>query len=128
MHLTSRKPSVDFVQGAFLELLINSDLSFKLQLEQKVPMNCLLERKDVFFFSRVRSPHNTDRTQEEFRGEYLNSVVLVICPLIGVIEDQMKEGQPLGLTCSSLQDVNNPFNDNSWPQLLHQHIRRESTR
>ena len=58
-----RKPSVDFVQGAFLELLINSDLSFGLKLEQKIPVNHLLERRDVFtmmptgfgksFFSRV---------------------------------------------------------------------------
>ena len=31
------------------------------------------------------------------------SVVLVICPLIGLIEVQIKEGQPLGLTCASLQ-------------------------
>ena len=29
MHFTSRKLFVDFVQGAFLELLINSDLGLK---------------------------------------------------------------------------------------------------
>ena len=71
---------------------------------------------------------HSDRTEEKLRGEYLNSVALVICRLIGLIEDKMKEGQPLGLTCSSLQDVNDPFIDNSWPQLLHQHISREGTR
>ena len=47
MHFTSHEPSVDFVQGAFLKLLINSDLSFELKLEQKIPMNCLLEVRDV---------------------------------------------------------------------------------
>ena len=45
-------------------------------------------------------------------------MVLVICPLIGLIEDQVKEGQPLGLTCASLQDVNDFFSDNRLPQLL----------
>ena len=45
-------------------------------------------------------------------------MVLVICPLIGLIEDQIREGQPLGLTCASLQDVNDLFGDNPWPQLL----------
>ena len=45
-------------------------------------------------------------------------MALVICPLIGLIEDQVKEGQPLGLTCASLQDVNDLFSDNLWPQLL----------
>ena len=45
-------------------------------------------------------------------------MVLVICPLIGLIEDQIREGQPLGLTCASLQDVNDLFSDNPLPQLL----------
>ena len=50
--------------------------------------------------------------------EYLNSVNLVICPLIGLIEDQIKEGQPLGLTCASLQDVNDLFTDNLLPSCV----------
>ena len=45
-------------------------------------------------------------------------MILVICPLIGPIEDQIKEGQPLGLTCASLQDVNDLFSDNPLPQRL----------
>ena len=45
-------------------------------------------------------------------------MILVICPLIGLIEDQIKEGKPLGLTCASLQDVNDLFCDNPLPQLL----------
>ena len=40
MDFTSREPFVDFVQGAFLEILINS--------EQKITANYLLEGKDVF--------------------------------------------------------------------------------
>ena len=45
-------------------------------------------------------------------------MVLVICPLIDLTKDQIKEGQPLGLSCASLQDVNDLFSDNTWPQLL----------
>ena len=48
MYFIARKPSVHFVQGAFLELLINSDFRFELKLEQKIPVNCLLEGKDDF--------------------------------------------------------------------------------
>ena len=44
-------------------------------------------------------------------------MVLVICPLIGLIKDQIKEGQPLGLTCASLQGVDDPFSDNPLTQL-----------
>ena len=45
-------------------------------------------------------------------------MILVIFPLIGLIEDQVKEGQPLGLTCASLQDVNDLFSDDPVPQRL----------
>ena len=45
-------------------------------------------------------------------------MILVICPLIGLIEDQVKEGQYLGLTCASLQDVNDLFSDDPVPQRL----------
>ena len=51
-------------------------------------------------------------------GECPNGVIIVICPLIGLIEDQVKEGQPLGLTCASLQDVNDLFSDDPVPQRL----------
>ena len=46
-HFTSREPSVDFVQGAFFERLTDFDLSFELKLEQKIPVNFLLEVRDV---------------------------------------------------------------------------------
>ena len=36
-------------------------------------------------------------------------MILVIYPLTGLIEDQVKEGQPIDLTCASLQDVNDLF-------------------
>ena len=84
-------------------------------------MNRLLEGRDVFAkmptgfgmsFFQPCSPHHSDRTEEDL------SVVLVICPLIGLIEVQIKEGQPLGLNCASLQDVNDLFSDNPWPQPL----------
>ena len=39
-------------------------------------------------------------------------MILIICLLIGLIEDQVKEGKPLGLTCASLQDVNDHFSSN----------------
>ena len=45
-------------------------------------------------------------------------MILVIFPLIGLIEDQVKEGQPLALTCASLQDVNDIFSDDPVPQRL----------
>ena len=45
-------------------------------------------------------------------------MILVICLLIGLIEDQVKERQPFGLTCASLQDVNDLFSDDPVPQCL----------
>ena len=45
-------------------------------------------------------------------------MVLVIYPLIGLTEDQVKEGQPIDLTCASLQDVNDLFSDDPVPQRL----------
>ena len=74
MYFTSRKPSVDFVQGAFLELLINSDLSFELKLEQKIAVNCFLEGSDVsvrVFFSAVLHCH---RTEKDFEKESIQTV------------------------------------------------------
>ena len=77
-------------------------------------MNRLLEGWDVFAmiptgfgkrFFQLCSPHHSNQTEEDL------SVVLVICPLIGLIEVQIKEGQPLGLTCASLQDVNDLFSE-----------------
>ena len=71
------------------------------------------------FFSAVfsKSQRSNRRTFEK-KTEYPNRVVLVICPLIGLFEDQIKEGQPLSLTCASLQDVNYFFSDNPLPRLL----------
>ena len=44
MHFTSREPSVDFVQGAFLEPLMNSDLSFERRSSELCQhgVNCVL--------------------------------------------------------------------------------------
>ena len=38
--------------------------------------------------------------------------------MIGLIEDQVKEGQPIDLACASLQDVNDLFSDDPVPQRL----------
>ena len=40
--------SVDFVQGALLKLLVNSDSCFGLKQVQKIAVKCLLEGRDVF--------------------------------------------------------------------------------
>ena len=45
-------------------------------------------------------------------------MILVIYPLIGLIEGQVKEGKPIDLTCDSLQDVNDLFSDDPLPQRL----------
>ena len=117
VRFTSRKLSVDFVQGAYLELLINSDLNFELKLEQKIPVKCLLEGRDVFFFFSTGFEksfffshvlHITAIKQKKiWEREYPNSVVLVICPLIGLIENQIRK-----------DNVSDLFSDNPWPQLL----------
>ena len=133
MHFTSRKPSVHFVQGEFLELLINSDLSFELNLEQKIPVNCLLEGRDVFsvmptgfgkIFFQPCPPHHSDRTEEDLRKRVSEQCGSSYLP----VEDQIKEGQPPGFTCASLQEVNDPFSDSPWSQLLTLCISIEGTR
>ena len=78
-------------------------------------MNCLLEGRDVFAVmltgfgkSFIFQLFSTAIEQKKIsEGLHPNSVNLVICLLISLIEDQIKEGQSLGLTCASLQDVNN---------------------
>ena len=106
MHFTSCEPSVDFAQGVFLEPLINSDLSFELKLKQKIPVNCLLEGRNVFavmpthfgksFFQALLHvtaiEHGRRFEKESIRTMWF---LLVICPMIGLIEDQIKEGPVL---------------------------------
>ena len=86
-------PSVDYVQGAFLKLSVNSDLSFELKQEQKIAVNCLLEGRDVF--AAMPTGFGKSFISE---GLHPNSVIFVICPLISLIEDQIKEGQFWGRT------------------------------
>ena len=98
--------SVDYVQGAFLKLSVNSDLSFEIKQEQKIVVNCLLEGRDFFvvmptgfgksFFFQLFSTAIEQKKISE--GLHPNSVILVICPLISLIEDQIKEGQFCGRT------------------------------
>ena len=83
---------------------------FELKQEQKIAVNCLLEGRDVFAvmptgFGKSFSFQLFSTAIEQKKiseGLYPNSVILVICPLISLIEDQIKEGQSLGLTTNSL--------------------------
>ena len=118
--------SADFVQGAFLKLSVNSDSNFELKEEQKIAVSCLLEGRDVFAVmptgfgkSFIFQLFSTAIEQKKIsEGLQPNSVILVICRLISLVEDQIKEGQSLGLTCASLKDENNLLDDNPLPQLL----------
>ena len=61
-------------------------------------------------------------------SERCDSSYLPFDTMVGLIEDQVKEGQPLGLTCASLQDVNDLFSDDPVPQHLFVSAAREGTR
>ena len=62
--------SVDFVQGAFLKLSVNSDLSFELKQEQRIAVNCLMGRRDVFAVMPTGLGKSfifhSDRTEDDF--------------------------------------------------------------
>ena len=47
MYFTSCEPSVDFVHRSVPQAL-ESNLNFKLKVEQKIAVDCLLEGRDVF--------------------------------------------------------------------------------
>ena len=109
---------------AFRKLSVNSDSNFELKEEQKVAVSCLLEGRDIFAVmptgfgkSFIFLLFSTAIEQKKIsEGLQPNSVILVICPLISLVEDQIKEGQSLGLTCASLKDVNNLLDNNPLPQ------------
>ena len=69
-------------------------------------MNCLLEGRDVFAVmptgfgkSFIFQLFSTAIEQKKIsEGLHPNSVILVICPLISLIEDHIKEGQFYGRT------------------------------
>ena len=79
-------------------------------------MNCSLEGRDVFAgmptglgksfsASPVLQSDPTDRTEEDLRRRVSKQCDSSYLPAqLGLIEDQIKEGKPFGLTCSSLQD------------------------
>ena len=70
--------------------MINSDLSFELKREQKIPVDRLLEGRDVFAmmptgfgksFFQPCSPHHSDRTEEHLRrrvSEQCDSIYLAV--------------------------------------------------
>ncbi|XP_068735380.1 uncharacterized protein [Montipora capricornis] len=125
VHFTIQDGVCRLCSRGFFKLSVNSDSSFELKEEQKIAVNHLPEGRDVFaviptgfgksfIFELFSTAIELKKISE---GLHLNSVILVICPLKSLIEDQIKEGQSLGLTCASLQDVNNLVDDNL-PQLL----------
>ena len=50
------------------------------------------------------------RLSEWMQYMYLACVVLVICPLAGLMQDQVEEGNLHGLNCSGLQDMKDLLN------------------
>ena len=88
--------SVVFIQGAFLKHSVNSDFRFELKQEQRIAANSLLEGRDVFAlmptgFSKgfIFQLFSTAIEQKKIsEGKHPNSVILDICPLLSLIEDQ----------------------------------------
>ena len=75
-----------------------------------------------FFLAVLHSDRTEKKTREGKVSEQCDCSYF--CPVIGLIEDQIKEAQPLGLICqcASLQDVNDLFSYNPWPQLQQRRI------
>ena len=106
--------SEKLVQDAFNKLSIESQPIIQLKPEQKEAVNCLLEGKDVFavmptgfgksfIFQLFATAMELKKCSEGRQSK--TAVVLVICPLTSVINDQVKEGKSLGLNCAALQDI-----------------------
>ena len=52
-------------------------------------------------------------------GQHSDTVVLVICPLtVSIIQDQVKDGNPLGLDCAAIKVVKDLSNIGSVQQVL----------
>jgi len=88
---------------AFLKLLVHSDLSLtKTRVENSAELftrreGCFAVMPTGFGKSFIFQLFSTAIEQKKIsKGKHPNSVILVICPLISLIEDQIKEGQPLG--------------------------------
>ena len=123
--ISTKMASVDYVHDAWSKLSINSGFRFDLKPEQKDAVNCLLEGRDVFavmptgvsksFIFQLFSM--AIEQKKTFEGKPSNSAILIICPLNSLIEDQVKEGNSLGLKCASVQDLEFS-SDNPLPQLL----------
>ena len=105
--------SVDFVENAFRKLSASSVYPMRLKHEQKEAVDSLLQGRDVlavmptsygksFIFQLFSTSIELKKIAE---GKHANTVVLVICPLTSLIQDQVKEGKSLGLNCACLQDV-----------------------
>ena len=97
---------VSFVQEAFCKLSIDSNHLVELKREQEQALNCLLEGRDVFtviptgygksFIFQLFAMAMKDK--KDCEGLQSDTVVLLICPLTSIIQDQAKEGNLLGWT------------------------------
>ena len=101
-----------FITEALDKLAIESGHVFQLKTEQEQTVDCLLEGRDVFavmptgygkslVFQVFVKAMNCRKASQAMEA---NTVVLVICPLTSIIEDQVKEGESLGLKCVTLDE------------------------
>ena len=101
-----------FIREALDKLAIESSHVFQLKTEQEQTVDCLLEGRDVFavmptgygkslVFQVFVKAMNCRKASQAMEA---NTVVLVICPLTSIIEDQVKEGESLGLKCVTLDE------------------------
>ena len=107
-----------FITEALDKLKIESGHFFQLKREQELTVNCLLEGRNVFavmptgygksfVFQVFLKAMNCKKISQAMGG---NTIVLVICPLTSIIEDQVKERESLSLKCVTLDEFMN-FSD-----------------
>ena len=111
-NMASETPNVGYVLEAFRKLSIESNDVVHLKDEQEKAVNCLLDGRDVlavmptgygksFIFQLFATAMAVKKVHE---GHHSDTVVLVVCHLTSIIQDQVKEGNSLGLDCAALKD------------------------
>ena len=104
-----------FITEALDKLKIESGHFFRLKTEQEKSVNYLLEGRDVFavmltgygkslVFQLFLMAMNCKKIAQAMEA---NTIVLVICPLTSIVEDQVKEGESLGLKCVTFDEFMN---------------------
>ena len=95
------------MREAFSKLSIESNNTVDLKDEQEKAVNFLLDGRDVLadtvkvFFQLFSTAMAVKKVRERHHSD---TVVLVVCPLTSIIQDQVKEGNSLGLDCTALKD------------------------